>query len=140
MSNINRRDMNLIMATGVASLVVFMSTAEAAIPPGHRHHPTKGFIEMTKELRDLTAEHFETMVGETFEIGGQKTVLRAVRRGLPTPERFRDQFALTFDTPEGTRILSDVVAVSHPAIGRHDLLVTQVVHSTMPTALEICFG
>ncbi|WP_298604036.1 hypothetical protein [uncultured Sphingorhabdus sp.] len=97
-------------------------------------------IEMTTELRDLTAEHFEALIGETFEIDGQKTVLRSVRRGPPTPSRFRDQFALTFDTPANTKIRSDVVSVIHPAVGEHNLLVTQVIHSVQPTALEICFG
>jgi hypothetical protein len=32
------------------------------------------------------------------------------------------------------------LAVAHPAIGRHDLLVTQVLDGADGTALEVCFS
>ena len=54
--------------------------------------------------------------------------------------RSRQQFAITFELPRDVPIRSEVLPVSHPAIGRHDLLVTQVIDTVDKTALEICFS
>ena len=140
MTDINRRDINRLIAAGAIGAAGLVSTAEAAVPHGYRLHPQKGLVQMTQELGKLTVEHFEALVGETFVIGEHRTKLRSVRRGPPTLARFREQFALTFDTPAGANISSVVLPVSHPAIGNHNLLVTQVIDATDPTALEICFG
>jgi hypothetical protein len=140
MTEFNRRDVICMLAAGAVGVVGIASTAEAAVPHGHRRHSTKGSIAMTKELGEFTIEHFETLVGENFVINGQEARLLTVRRGLATPARFREPFSLSFATPAGTTIRSEVVPVFHPAIGRHDLLVTQVIDSEQPTALEICFG
>ncbi len=143
MTEVSRREINgwlVVSAIGALSGAAFTTGASAAVPPGYLLHPQKGLIPMTKDLGRLGAEHFEALVGETFVVGGQPVTLRAVRRGPPTPARFRQQFALTFDIPEGSAIRSEVVPVAHPAIGEQNLLVTQVIDSQHPTALEICFS
>ncbi len=145
MTAINRRDAARMIAAATAGVGAVFSglTAQAAmpvVPQGYLLHPQKGLIAMTNELKRLEAEHFEALVGQSFKIADQTVTLRAVRRGPETPSRFREQFALTFDIPEGSPIRSDVVDVTHPAIGDHKLLVTQVMDSKDPTALEICFS
>lgn len=140
MTKFSRRDMNWFLAAGALSIASLATGAEAVTPRGFRRHPTKGLIAMTKELRDFTVEQFEALVGETFIIDGHETRLQSVRRATDTPEEFREPFALIFATPAGSTIQSHVVQVAHPAIGQHDLLVTQVMGSIDRTALEICFA
>lgn len=89
------------------------------------------------ELSQLTVEHFEALVGETFTVGDKAATLRDVRRGHETP--FRRQFAMVFDAPN-TAIASDVATVWHPAIGQHDLFVRGITDSADRKALEICFS
>jgi len=140
MTRISRRQANWLIATGAVAATGISSAAQAMIPHGHAMHPTKGLIQMTQNLGKLSHEHFESLIGETFTVGGHRTRLRAVRLGPKAGAKFRQQFALTFDTPEGTPIRSDVVPVSHPAIGDHTLLVTRVLDADTETALEICFS
>ncbi len=88
----------------------------------------------------LAAEHFDPLVGQAFAVGGQTATLRNVRRGPATPAHFRAQFAVVFDAPRARSIGSERAPVSHPAIGRHELLVTEVMDGIGRTALEICFS
>jgi hypothetical protein len=90
------------------------------------------------ELSELSVEQFEALVGETFAVGDSLATLRDVRRGPDSP--FRQQFAMTLDAPQSASIASDLVAVSHPAIGEHDLFVTQISDGADRKALEICFA
>jgi hypothetical protein len=96
--------------------------------------------DMTQDLAKLAAEHFEPLVGETFTVGEFQLILRDVRRKQKMTSRFREQFAITFKAPRDLPIRSELVSVAHPAIGRHDLLVTQIFDDVDGTALEICFS
>jgi hypothetical protein len=100
----------------------------------------KGPIDMTKDLAKLAPEHFEPLIGHTFTVGQHQVTLRDVRRRGRAASRFREQFSLLFSLPRETPIGSEVLAVSHPALGRCDLLVTQVIDEAEGTALEICFS
>jgi hypothetical protein len=99
-----------------------------------------GYAEAPSELSQLAAEHFEPLVGETFRVGDATVTLRDVRRGPETRQGFRQQFAMTFDTPRSLSITSDLASVSHPAIGQYDLFVTEVIESGHRRALEVCFS
>ena len=99
----------------------------------------KGLANMTQDLATLAAEHFEPLVGETFTIGEYQVTLRDVRR-QKIRSRFREQFSITFKVPRDLPIRSERLPVAHPAIGRHDLLVTQILDAADGTALEICFS
>jgi hypothetical protein len=121
--------------------------AAAAMPRGQADQPEKGSANMPhdiakQDLSKLAAEHFEPLVGETFTVGSYQLTLRDVRRGIKTSSRFRHQFAITFKVPHGRAlpIRSELLPVAHPAIGRHDLLVTQILDESDGTALEICFS
>ena len=92
----------------------------------------------SQDLSQLAAEHFEALIGETFTVGGMQVRLRNVRRGRVT--QFRQQFAMIFEAPQGASIGSKVAPVSHPAIGRHDLFVTEADRGAVPKTLEICFS
>lgn len=100
-------------------------------------HSGRDSADTAQDLAKLAAEHFEPLVGETFTIGGNEVTLRGVRRGPKTGSRFREQFAVVFDAPQQPSIPSEPLLVSHPAIGRHDLLVSQIIDGR---ALEICFS
>jgi hypothetical protein len=99
-----------------------------------------GYAAAPSELSQLAAEHFEPLVGDTFLVGDASVTLRDVRRGLPTQPGFRQQFAMTFDAPQTLSISSDIASLSHPAIGQHDLFVTEVIESADRKSLEICFS
>ena len=82
---------------------------------------------MTQDLANLAPEHFEPLIGHTFTIGEHEVTLRDVhRRERPTPQ-FREPFSLVFSLPHEVPIGSEVLPVSHPALGQCDLLVTQVI-------------
>jgi Domain of unknown function (DUF6916) len=137
---ISRRDVIRLLVAAAGATGAVMPRAQAA-------HPEKGSVNMAhdlakQDLSKLTAEHFEPLVGETFSVGSYRLTLRSVRRGLKTGSRFREQFAITFKAPRGRElpIRSELLAVAHPAIGRHDLLVTQVLDGADGTALEVCFS
>jgi hypothetical protein len=100
----------------------------------------KGPIDMTQDLAQLAAEHFEPLIGHTFIIGEHPVTLRGVqRRGRPMPQ-FREQFSLLFSLPHEVPIESELLPVSHPAFGQCELLVTQVIDGAEGRALEICFS
>jgi hypothetical protein len=134
----------LVAAALSGGAVISMSpiAAEAAI--GQRAFDAidleKGLVDMTRDLAKLAPEHFEPLIGHTFTIGEHQVTLRDVHRRGRTSSRFRAPFSLVFSLPRGVPIGSEVLPVSHPAIGQCDLLVTQVVHEAEGTALEICFS
>jgi Domain of unknown function (DUF6916) len=115
------------------------ASAGAAVPPD-AVHSEKGLVTMTQDLAKLAAEQFEPLVGETFTVGQYRLTLRDVRRSHKIGSRFREQFAIVFRAPSGLSIRSELLPVAHPAIGRHDLLVTQIMDDMDGTALEICFS
>ena len=92
------------------------------------------------DLAQLAADHFEPLVGETFTVGNSAVTLKTVRRGRKSGARFRDQFSVVFQAPHDLSIDSAPLPVSHPAVGRHDLLVTRIGNGAPSTALEVCFG
>jgi hypothetical protein len=96
------------------------------------------FAGASHDLSQLTVEHFEALVGEAFTVGNTTVTLRDVRRGRQTG--FRQQFAMIFDAAPDAAIAADLAPVSHPAIGRHDLFVSQVRDGADRKALEICFS
>jgi FG-GAP-like repeat len=72
--------------------------------------------------------------------GDYQVTLRDVHRRGRTASRFREQFALVFALPHEVPITSELLSVAHPKMGRHDLLVTQILDGAGGTALEICFS
>ena len=91
-------------------------------------------------LAKLAAEHFEPLIGETFTIGGHEATLAEVRRGPSSGPKFRRQFALAFTARREVPIDADTLPVSHPAIGRHDVHVTEIGCGAGRKRLEICFS
>jgi hypothetical protein len=142
----SRRDTVRLLAAAAASGGVFITASpvagEAPIrrPPFDASHLEKGPIDMTQDLANLAPEHFEPLIGHTFTIGDHQVTLRGVHRRGRTTSRFREQFSLVFSLPHEIPISSEVLPVSHPALGRCDLLVTQVIDQAEGTALEICFA
>jgi hypothetical protein len=102
--------------------------------------PVQDSTAITPDLAALAAAHFEPLLGDTFAIGGDKVTLSEVRRGIESGAGYREQFALTFTAaPAYLPLASDLVPVSHPTIGRHELLVTRV-NDAGGRTLEICFS
>lgn len=146
---INRRAAIQFLATTAALVAGAFVTASSGgtatragicVPRDGGTHSKKGLANMTRDLAELAAEHFEPLVGETFSIGQYQATLRDVRRSRKVSARFREQFALVFEAAPGLPIRSELLFVVHPAIGRHSLLVTQIVDELDGTALEICFS
>jgi hypothetical protein len=104
-----------------------LGAGAAAACPGASH-----------DLSQLTVEHFEALVGDTFTVGDTTVTLRDVRRGPDST--FRQQFAMIFDATADASIASEIAPVAHPAIGRHDLFVTELNDGAGRKALEICFS
>ena len=123
-----------VAASPVAAEVLVRQQGDGAI------HLEKGPIDMTQDLANLAPEHFEPLIGHTFTIGDHQVTLRDVRRRGHAASPFREQFSLLFSLPREIPVGSEVLAVSHPALGRCDLLVTQVMDEAEGTALEICFS
>jgi hypothetical protein len=141
----SRRDaMKLLSAAALSGTFVPASPAAAEAPTQRAVLDAirleRGSIDMTQDLAKLAPEHFEPLIGHTFTIGDHQVTLRDVRRRGRTTSRFREQFSLLFSPPHQIPIGSEVLAVSHPALGRCDLLVTQVMDEAEGTALEICFS
>jgi hypothetical protein len=124
------------------------TAAAASSPHVEALHPEKNLIDVApdmapgiaSDLAKLTAENFERLVGESFAVDQYQVTLRRVRRGPKSGSGFRNQFALVFKLPHAVPIGSEVLPVTHPAIGRHDLLVTQTADAVDGTVLEICFS
>jgi hypothetical protein len=140
---ISRRDaIRLIAATPAsgAALATSLPGAASAKAMTSAEHATgqlsRGSAVARRDLANLTASHFEPLVGQTFTIGNDEATLTDVRRGPASGGRFRRQFALTFSAPRPRLTPSDIVPVAHPAIGRHDLHVAQIGGAE----LELCFS
>ncbi len=143
--HISRRDtirllpMSATLVAGAVTANSIPGAAWAAVsaPCSEAAQSGQSLADTAQDLAKLAAEHFEPLVGETFTIGDNAVTLRNVRRGPKTGSRFREQFAVVFDAPQQLSIPSAPLPVSHPAIGRHDLLVSQIIDGR---ALEICFS
>jgi hypothetical protein len=136
---ISRRDATRLLAALAAVVTGAVAAGSLRGAAAHAGCAEKGSVTMTQDLAKLAAEHFEPLVGETFTIGDYQVTLRDVRR-QKFRSRFREQFSVTFKAPPDLPIRSERMPVSHPAIGRHELLVTQVLDAADGTALEICFS
>ncbi|HUD88300.1 MAG TPA: hypothetical protein VMR17_17805 [Xanthobacteraceae bacterium] len=163
-TTISRRDTMRRLLGAAASLAGAAVTnpfgggaaAAAALPYAGATFPEKSLVNetqdlltqdlvtqdlVTQDLAKLAAGHFEQLVGESFTVGQYQVTLRQVRRRQhKSGARFREQFALVFKGPQALPIGSEVLPVTHPAIGQHGLLVTQTVGEINGTALEICFS
>jgi hypothetical protein len=117
---------------GMASATTLASAGEAAARLSHR---SAAVMPGATGLAGLAATHFDPLVGQTFSIGDGRATLTEVRRGPVSGARFRQQFALTFSALQHP-MQSGILPVSHPAVGRHELHVTQIGR----TGLEICFS
>jgi hypothetical protein len=135
---VTRRHALQVLAAAAAIAVAARPFGGAAY--ANSVHPGKGLPNMTHDLAKLAAEHFEPLIGETFTVGQYRLPLKSVRRIGKAAARFREQFALGFAAPRDSAIRSELMPVSHPAIGQFDLLVTQVMDEKDGTALEICFS
>jgi hypothetical protein len=141
----SRRDTVRLLAAAALSGGAVVTGSPVAAEASRRRafdavHLEKGPVDMAQDLANLAAEHFEPLIGQTFTIGDHQVTLRNVhRRGRPIA-RFREQFSLVFSLPHEVPIASELLPVSHPTIGRRDLLVTQVIDDAEGTALEICFS
>jgi hypothetical protein len=140
----SRRDVVQLLTGAALSGGAAISASPADAEIGRRDfdaiHLEKGRIDMTQDLASLAPEHFEPLIGHTFTIGDHQVTLRDVRRRGRTTSRFREQFSLLFSRPHEVPIGSEVLPVSHPALGQCELLVTQVIDEAEGTALEICFA
>jgi hypothetical protein len=136
-----REAVQLLVAAALSGGAVVSPVAAAIRRPAFDAIPLeKGLVDMAQDLANLAPEHFEPLIGHTFTIGEHEVTLRDVRRRGRTTSRFREQFSLVFSLPHEVPIRSELLPVSHPAIGRCDLLVTQVMDDAQGTALEICFS
>jgi hypothetical protein len=140
----SRRGVVQLLAAAALSGGAAISTSAADAEIRRRDfdaiHLERGRIDMTQDLANLTPEHFEPLIGHTFIIGDHRVTLRDVRRRGRMTSRFREQFSLLFSRPHEVPIGSEVLPVSHPALGQCELLVTQVIDEAEGTALEICFA
>jgi hypothetical protein len=135
----------LLTAAALSGTFVTASPVAAQVPIRKETfddaiHLEKGLIDMAQDLANLAPEHFEPLIGHTFTIGDHQVTLRDVRRLGPTTSRFREQFSLLFSLPHEMPVGSEVLPVSHPTLGRCELLVTQVIDEAEGTTLEICFA
>jgi hypothetical protein len=139
---ISRRDaIGLIAVTSVSGAVLTGSHPVATRAAGSALGApaagvTQNVVGPARSLAKLVAEHFEPLIGKTFTIGADEVTLSGVCHGPKSGAQFRQQFALTFDTPRGLSIGGDIMPLLHPAIGRHELHVTGATGRT----LEICFS
>jgi hypothetical protein len=144
-SGASRRDALRLIAVALAGAALVRMPSAAAGPATrgletNAVHSERGQPDMTQDLAKLAPEHFEPLVGQSFNVGAYQVVLRNVRRAGRNAPRFREQFALVFSLPHAVPIRSELLPVAHPAIGQYDLLVTQVIDGIDGSALEICFS
>jgi len=139
---INRRNaIGLLAATPViATPLGAASIAEACGLHADAARLSQDSTGVAPDLANLTAGDFEPLVGKAFMVGDHQLTLKNVRRGPESASRFRRQFAVVFNPPRDVSIGSEQMAVSHPAIGRHHLLVGQVGIGPQGSAVEICFA
>jgi hypothetical protein len=146
---VSRRDaIRLIAVTpasgaALAGAYPLAAAADIAAPHANAAGAAPNAAKLTRphgpSLSELGAEHFEPLIGEQFTIGGHAATLGEVRRGPKSGARFRQQFALTFTAAPHPPIEADMLPLSHPAIGRHDLHVTRR-NGKAGAELEICFS
>jgi hypothetical protein len=142
-ASISRRDaVRLLAAASLSSgVLIGISTIEArAGIQASDIVDQKGSADMTQDLAKFAPEHFEPLIGDVFKIGEYQVTLQDVHRRGRAASRFREQFALVFALPHEVPITSELLPVAHPKMGRHDLLVTQILDGAGGTALEICFS
>lgn len=138
-SAIGRRDaLGLIAATVVADVALSLPARAAAMSAKAGVGAMAASPPTVSDLAKLTAEHFEPLVGQTFMVGTNALTLKKVRRGPNSGPQFRQQFGIVFDAPQWLPFHSETMPVSHPALGRHDLLATQV--GIERGKVEICFA
>jgi hypothetical protein len=142
---IGRRDALGLMAATIVADTVWTGPLQAC---GLSGGPTIGAVteagavaglDGTPDLAGLTADHFEPLVGQSFMVGDQAMTLRKVRRGLSSGPQFREQFGIILDAPQDLPLQSEVLPLSHPALGRYDVLVSP---ADVPGAavLDVCFA
>ncbi|WP_310620673.1 DUF6916 family protein [Flexibacterium corallicola] len=95
---------------------------------------------MKDDLKSLEYADFEKLKGDIFLIDGEKVQLKFIEKGPQTPARFREQFILLFDCPEGFEVKGRISEVQHPTIGVHNLLVTKVLEGGDEFNLQIIFN
>jgi hypothetical protein len=140
-SAIGRRDaLGLIAATVVADVALSFPARAAALSAQAGAGATAASSRAVSDLAKLTAEHFEPLVGQTFVVGANSLTLQKVRRGRNSGAEFRQQFGIVFHAPQPLPFHSQTMQVSHPALGRHDLLATQIGNGFDPGKVEICFA
>jgi hypothetical protein len=140
-SAIARRDaLGLIAGAVIADVALSAALPAAALSAGIAGGATATSTAAMPELARMTAENFEPLIGQTFMVGANALTLRKVRRGHDSGPQFRQQFGIVFDAPQRLPFHSETMAVSHPILGRHDLLTTQVSNGVDRGAVEICFS
>jgi hypothetical protein len=136
---IDRRDaLGLIAATVVADAALIGPLQAATLPagPSVRGSPNAAGAP---QLAGLTADHFEPLIGESFIVGDRAVTLRKVRRGHNSGPQFRQQFGIVFDAPRDLALQSEILPLTHPTLGRHDVL-AGLVGAAGTARLEICFA
>lgn len=143
---IGRRDALGLIAATVAADAVWTGTLHAAgssTAPAtdavSAANPEAAMDNNAPPLAGLTADHFEPLVGQSFMLGDRAMTLRKVRRGHNSGPQFRQQFGIVFDAPRDIALRSEILPLSHPTLGRHDVLVSPVGGPGSP-GLDICFA
>jgi len=91
-----------------------------------------------KSLEDLKAFDFKPLIGEDFDLDGNKlTLIEVDARAAPHPS-LPAAMSLLFSGPEELNV-GGVHSLSHAAVGTHDLLVHRVVDPE-GARFEIIFG
>lgn len=101
-----------------------------------------GAFRAVRDPGPLTASAFEGAVGDRLvtDDGADGFTLDAVRRLPEQPHAPRpDPFALDLSRP-GPPVGQQLVGLSHPAVGRHDVFVVPVGHADGVTAYEAIFS
>ena len=93
-----------------------------------------------KDMARWDREDFEGLVGTPFDIDGRMLVLEEIRRGPETPEEFREQFALVFESGKVEGLESAIMPVRHPALGETELFVSIVGYMNADDTAEIYFS
>lgn len=111
---------------------------------GVRHYAPgpDGTFRTVLDPGPLTPAAFEVAVGERLltDDGADGFALDAVRRLPEQPHAPRpDPFALDLSRP-GPPVEQQLVGLSHPAVGRHDIFVVPVGHADGVTSYEAIFS
>jgi len=96
-----------------------------------------------KNLDELTAEDFRPHIGESFAIGKHAVTLKSVDTKPSGHKMFREQVSLLFEADADISVDADIAKLSHPKLGRFDLLVHRIEGPEDPDApplYEIIFN